>query len=154
MWNLVEPQLLRMEPVYAEPRGTSRDQPELFYNVTVTFMWNLVEPQPLTMEPLCGTLWNLTFYEWNLYGEPRGTSRNLVPGFRRLPQATPKLYWKNPKPFRLLGKNTDFLFFSGAAKNNGKKDIELSGTSLAAASSSRMRASAASCPARASRKAA
>ena len=33
-----------------------------------------------------------------------GTSRNLVQGFGRLPQTTPKLYWKNPKPFRLLGK--------------------------------------------------
>ena len=26
-------------------------------------------------------------------------------GFGQLPQTTPKLYWKNPKPFRLLGKN-------------------------------------------------
>ena len=25
-------------------------------------------------------------------------------GFGQLPQTTPKLYWKNPKPFRLLGK--------------------------------------------------
>ena len=94
-------------------------------------MWNLVEPQLLTVEPLCGTLWNLNFQQWNLYVEPCGTStfnsgtfmwnllepellrmeplcgtsRNLVPDFGRLPQTTPKLYWKNPKPFRLLGNN-------------------------------------------------
>ena len=48
-----------------------------------------------------GTSRNLTFHEWNLHF---GTSRNLVQGFGRLPQTTPKLYWKNPKPFRLLGK--------------------------------------------------
>ena len=39
----------------------------------------------LRMEPLCGTL------------------GNLVPGFRPLPQTTPKLYWRNPKLFKLLG---------------------------------------------------
>ena len=49
MWNLVEPQLLRMEP-----SGTST-----FNNGT--FMWNLVEPQLLTVEPFFGTLWNLNF---------------------------------------------------------------------------------------------
>ena len=51
-------------------------------------MWNLVEPQLLRMGPVCGT------------------SRNLVPGFGGLPQTTPKLYWKNPEPFRLLGNKT------------------------------------------------
>ena len=50
-------------------------------------MWNLVEPELFTVEPLCGT------------------SRNLVQGFGRLPQTTPKLYWKNPKLFKLLGND-------------------------------------------------
>ena len=36
-----------------------------------------------------------------------GTSRNLVQGFGRLPQTTPKLYWKNPEPFRLLGNEKE-----------------------------------------------
>ena len=101
-----------------------------------TFIWNLVEPELLTVQPLCGTLWNLNFYKWNLYVEPPGTNwafkngtfmwnlsepellrmeplcgtaRNFAEpgeGFGRLPQTTPKLYWKNPKPSRLLGKNS------------------------------------------------
>ena len=92
----------------SEPLGTPRN---------LTFHeWNLH----------FGTPRNLTFHEWNLHfgtsrnlSEPNvswmepslrnrfhsfGTSRNLVQGFGRLPQTTPKLYWKNPKPFRLLGK--------------------------------------------------
>ena len=44
-----------------------------------------MEPELLRMEPVCGT------------------SRNLVQGFGRLPHTTPKLYWKNPKLFKLLG---------------------------------------------------
>ena len=67
MWNLVEPELLTVEPLrgtlclnfwkwnlYVEPCGTWT-----FKNGT--FMWNLVEPELLRMEPLCGTLWNLNF---------------------------------------------------------------------------------------------
>ena len=49
MWNLVEPELLRMEP-----SGTST------FN-SGTFMWNLEELQLSTVEPFCGTLWNLNF---------------------------------------------------------------------------------------------
>ena len=52
MWNLVEPEL---PTVNCE-----------------TFMCSLMEPELLTAEPLCGTLWNLNFYEWNLYVEPGG----------------------------------------------------------------------------------
>ena len=50
-----------------EPCGTST------FNCG-TFMWNLVEPQFLTVEPLSGALWNLNFWQWNLYVEPCGTS--------------------------------------------------------------------------------
>ena len=73
-------------------------------------MWNLYvelrEP-----ESFCGTfLWNLgTFIcgTWELVREEPlcGTLGYLVPGFGRLPQTTTKLYWKNPKLFKLLGKN-------------------------------------------------
>ena len=62
-------------------------------------MWNLVEPQLLRMEPVCGT------------------SRKLAkPGarFRAAAPNTPKLYWKNPKPFRLLGKNNASTPFRSA----------------------------------------
>ena len=38
------------------------------------------------------------------------TLGNLVPGFGRLPQATPKFYWKNPKLFKLLRKNEPSFF--------------------------------------------
>ena len=55
---------------------------------TWTFMWNL---ETLRVEPLCATL------------------RNLVPGFQLLPQTTPKLYWNNPKLFKLLGKKREIL---------------------------------------------
>ena len=65
------------------------------------FMWNLSDPgtfEPwgtfLSLEPLCGTL------------------GYLVPGFGRLPRTTPKLYWKNPKLFKLWGKN-ETSFFKG-----------------------------------------
>ena len=72
-------------------------------------MWNIGEP-----EPLYGNfrgLWN-----FNLYVELRGTwnllkikplyiiLQNLIPGVGRLPQITPKFYWKNLKIFYLLGK--------------------------------------------------
>ena len=70
-----------------------------------------------------GTSRNLTFHERNLWlrnlSEPNlswmepslrnrfhsfGTSRNLVQGFGRLPQTTPKLYWKNPNAFQAVGE--------------------------------------------------
>ena len=57
-----------------------------------TWLRNLSEPNVSWMEP---SLRN-RFHSF-------GTPRNLVQGFGRLPQTTPKLYWKNPKPFRLLG---------------------------------------------------
>ena len=69
----------------------------------------------LSVEPLCGTLGNLYLYAkplWNLETLKCGTSKwNLgEPGatFPLLPQTTPKLYWKNPKLCKLLGKNTNF----------------------------------------------
>ena len=37
-------------------------------------MWNLVEPKLLRVEPLCGTLWSLSFKEWNPYVGLCGTS--------------------------------------------------------------------------------
>ena len=62
----------------------------------LNFMWKLCgsfEPcELLRLEPLCGAL------------------GNLVPGFGRLPQTTPKLYWKNPKLFKLLRKNEPSFF--------------------------------------------
>ena len=62
-----------------------------------------------TSEPL--ETYNVSWMEPSLRNRFHsfGTSRNLVQGFGRLPQTTPKLYWKNPKPFRLLGKNTHYL---------------------------------------------
>ena len=56
MWNLVEPQPVRVEPLC----GTSTFKGG-------TFMWNLVEPQLLRVERFCGTstfkgrsfMWNL-----------------------------------------------------------------------------------------------
>ena len=72
-----------------------------------TFMWNLDvelrEPESFceafsgTLEPLFVEPGN--FYEWNFYVEPWD-----------LPQTTPKLYWKIPKFFKLLGKNTMHIF--------------------------------------------
>ena len=79
-----------------------------------TFMCNPGEPEllraKLDVEP-----WEPGLFEWNLNVEPWepellgvdpvcGTLRNLVPGFGQLPQTTPKLYWKNPKLIKLLGK--------------------------------------------------
>ena len=49
MWNLGEPEHLKVEPLC----GT--------LGKSGTLMWNLVESQLLTMEPSCGTLWNLNF---------------------------------------------------------------------------------------------
>ena len=71
-----------------------------------TFMTNLFAKPSII-------LWNLSLEPWNLYlwnlellrVEPVcGTLGNLVPGFGRLPQTTPKLYRKNPKLFKLLGE--------------------------------------------------
>ena len=63
MWNLGEPELLRLEPVC----GTLGN---LHLCKSRTFMWNLRKPDPLCkllrVEPLCGTLGNLGFEEWNL----------------------------------------------------------------------------------------
>ena len=56
------------------------------------------------MEPQkCGTLGNLNFM-WKLCGPWR------EPGSRFRAAATPKLYWKNPKLFKLLGKNEPSFF--------------------------------------------
>ena len=113
IWNLyVEPLNLDVEPCLIPLCGT------FTRNLCVkllseTFMTNIFAKR------LCGTfLWNLgTFvcgtwelvkvepFIWNL-GKPEplcGTS-GLVPGFWPLPQTTPKLYWKNPKLLKLLGK--------------------------------------------------
>ena len=102
-------ELVRVEPfIYMEPwetwtfmwnRGTFKSgtctfmwNRGTFKSETCTYrcMWNLGEPAPLwellRVEPSCVTL------------------ANLVPGFGRLPQTTPKLYWKNPKLFKLWGK--------------------------------------------------
>ena len=101
-----------------------------------------------------GTSRNLTFHEWNSepnvswmepslrnlsepsvsWMEPSlrnrfhsfGTSRNLVQGFGRLPQTTPKLYWKNPKPFRLLGKK--LILFATASSPAGRSPYKLQAT--------------------------
>ena len=78
-------------------RGTSEvwnlGEPELYVEALWTpELLNLGEPELLRLEPLCGTL------------------GNLVPGFGRLPQTTPKLYWKHPKLFKLLGKNEPSFF--------------------------------------------
>ena len=69
---------------------------------------NLSEPNVSWMEPWLRNLSepNVSWMEPSLRNRFHsfGTSRNLVQGFGRLPQTTPKLYWKNPKPFRLLGE--------------------------------------------------
>ena len=66
------------------------------------FIWNLGKPEPLCgtrellrVEPVCGTLGNL-----HLYG-------NLVPGFGRLPQTTPKhpeALLEEPQAFQAVGE--------------------------------------------------
>ena len=61
-----------------------------------TFLWNLGEPEPLRVEPLCATL------------------GNVFRGFGQLPQSTPKLYWKYPKLFKLLGKKYIYKWFSSS----------------------------------------
>ena len=68
-----------------------------------TFAWKVGEP-----EPLPGPLWNLEPFKcetimWNLRDAEAskcGTLGNLVPGFRLLPQITPKLDRQNPKLFK------------------------------------------------------
>ena len=98
--NLSEPNVSWMEPSlrnlsepndsWMEPSLRNLSEP----NVSWMEPWlrNLSEPNVSWMEP---SLQN-RFHSF-------GTSRNLVQGFGRLPQTTPKLYWKNLKPFRLLG---------------------------------------------------
>ena len=61
----------------------------------------------LRAEPLCRTLGNLNFQEWNLHVETWGTWCEVS---GRLPQTTPKLYWKNRKLFKLLGKILALVF--------------------------------------------
>ena len=63
MWNLIFSFYKAAPANSVEPCGTST------FN-RGTFMWSLVEPELLTVEPLCGTLWNLNFWQWNLYVEP------------------------------------------------------------------------------------
>ena len=100
-----------LQSVYVKPWcGTSGlQEPESFCGSVLTWepficgIWELIRVEPFIWnvgkpEPLCGT-------EEHLRVEPAcGTLGNLVPGFERLPQTTPKLYWKNPKLFKLLGK--------------------------------------------------
>ena len=65
MWNLVEPELLTVEPMW------NLVEPELLRMESVCgTSWNLAEPELFRMKPLCGTLWNLK--------SVCGTSRNLV----------------------------------------------------------------------------
>ena len=61
-------------------------------------MWSLEEP-----EPLCGT-WKLLTVE-PLCGEPGA----------RFPAAARKLYWKNPKLSKLLGKSDPFVIVEWVA---------------------------------------
>ena len=49
MWNLGEPEHLKVEPLCA------------ILGKSGTLMWNLGEPEHLTVERCCGTLWNLNF---------------------------------------------------------------------------------------------
>ena len=91
MWNLYVEPLWNLEPSWN--LRSVECEPELY----VEALWaleplNLGEPELLRLEPLCGTL------------------GNLVSGFGRLPQTTPQLYWKNPKLFKLLGKNEPSFF--------------------------------------------
>ena len=102
--NLSEPNVSWMEPSlrnlsepnvsWMEPSLRNLSEP----NVSWMEPWlrNLSEPNVSWMEPWLRN----RFHSF-------GTSRNLVQGFGRLPQTTPKLYWKNPKPFRLLGNKTN-----------------------------------------------
>ena len=98
MWNLhVEPLSGTIEPLYVDGWNhyvASLCVKQLWVEPwSGSFIWNRCGPwelrsvEPLYVEPLCGT------------------SRSLVQGFGRLPQTPPKLYWKNPKLFKLLGKN-------------------------------------------------
>ena len=87
-WNLVEPQLLIMEPLL----GT---------------LWNL---NFLRMEPLFGTLWNLNFEE-NLCGTSTFKSgpcmRNLPePGarFRAAAPNHPEALLEEPQAFQAVGQ--------------------------------------------------
>ena len=109
--NLSEPNVSWMEPSLrnlSEP-NVSWMEPSLR---------NLSEPNVSWMEPWLRNLSepNVSWMEPSLRNRFHsfGTSRNLVQGFGRLPQTTPKLYWKNPKPFRLLGKKTDVFEVWGA----------------------------------------
>ena len=99
--NLSEPNVSWMEP-------SLRNLSEPNVSWTEPSLRNLSEPNVSWMEPSLRNLSepNVSWMEPSLRNRFHsfGTSRNLVQGFGRLPQTTPKLYWKNPKPFRLLGK--------------------------------------------------
>ena len=115
--NLSEPNVSWTEPSLrnlSEP-NVSWMEPSLRNLSKPNISWmepglrNLSEPNVSWMEPSLRNLSepNVSWMEPSLRNRFHsfGTSRNLVQGFGRLPQITPKLYWKNPKPFRLLGKN-------------------------------------------------
>ena len=100
--------------VYVEPlRGTSGTWIilwNLWTSICGTFMWNFGESELLRVEPRGIWTFKSGNFMWNL-GEPElfrvwcGTLKNLVPGFGRLPQTTPKLYWENPSFASCWGKN-------------------------------------------------
>ena len=77
-------------------------------------MWIYVEPLNLyaftcgNFEPLCICGWNLyvellSDHLDDLCVEPHGTG-SWCQVLCRLPQTTPKLYWQDPKPLKLLGQ--------------------------------------------------
>ena len=104
--NLSEPNVSWMEP-------SLRNLSEPNVSWTEPSLRNLSKPNVSWMEPSLRNLSepNVSWMEPSLRNRFHsfGTSRNLVQGFGRLPQTTPKLYSKNPKPFRLLGKKTPTL---------------------------------------------
>ena len=122
--NLSEPNVSWMEPWLrnlSEP-NVSWMEPSLRNLSEPNVSWmepslrNLSEPNVSWMEPWLRNLSepNVSWMEPSLRNRFHsfGTSRNLVQGFGRLPQTTPKLYWKNPKPFRLLGKKKCLILFN------------------------------------------
>ena len=113
--NLSEPNVSWMEPwlpnvSWMEPSLRNLSEPNVSW--MEPGLRNLSEPNVSWMEPGLRNLSepNVSWMEPSLRNRFHsfGTSRNLVQGFGRLPQTTPKLYWKNPQPFRLLGKKKRF----------------------------------------------
>ena len=97
MWNLVEPELLRMEPwcgtwwnlnfkqrnLYVEPWGTWTFK-------SGTFVWNLGKPQLFRVEPLCGTSRSLA--------EPGSRFRAAAPNH-------PEVLLEEPQAFQAVGES-------------------------------------------------